>query len=497
MRFSMILEMVDRLSAPAKRARGGVTGLRSSIRDMAQQVRGAARDVNSGTRSIDHFQRRASRLRQVALGRTFQAIGNSARRMGRDLDGLVRRLRLVERGGEAARSGLRKLGGGALDLLKNGVFAGGAAVAGAGAFAMFDLFRTAGQFEQYQIQLEGIEGSAKAAKSAMAWVTEFAKVTPYELDEVMEAFTRLKGAGLDPLDGTLKALGDGASGNNKQLLDAVEMMQDAMQGGFERLKEFNVSARVEGNRTVLSYVKGGKAIQKVVEGTRGLPIRDAINEIFNDRFGGGMERQSKTMFGIISNLKGMWTEFLLMIAKAGIFDFVKGKLQGLLDKVNEMAANGELEAWAKRISDKLTKAWEWGEKFINSDWNKITRDFADIAEAVGVVADLILSIKRLNDASADITPVGIYRNAKGLREALGGGAEKPATAKPRAPARLPSDNDLMRRMTGKQASADLSGTLKIDVSSASDLSVRATPVAGAGSRLAMETRTGRTMRSAA
>ena len=215
MRFSMILEMVDRFTTPAKRAKGGVSGLRASVRQMAGQMRSAVADVNNGSRSIEHFGRRAGRLRQVALGRTFQAIGSTVRGLGRDLDGLVRRLRLVERGGRAAGAGLRKIGGMGLGMLKNGLLAGGAAVAGGGAFALFDLFRTAGQFEQYQMMLEGTEGSVQAARKSMAWVTKFAETTPYELAEVMEAFVALKAYGIDPMNGSLMALGDASAGMSK------------------------------------------------------------------------------------------------------------------------------------------------------------------------------------------------------------------------------------------------------------------------------------------
>lgn len=500
MRFSMILEMVDRLSAPARKARASVSSIGGSVRQMATQMRRAVTDVNNGTRSIEHFDRRARRLRQVALGRTFQAIGSSARGLGRDLDALVRRLRLVERGGQAAGKGLRKLGGMGLGMLKNGILAGGAAVAGAGGFALFDLFRTAGQFEQYQTMLEGTEGSVSAARKSMEWVTQFAKETPYELDQVMEAFVALKAYGIDPMDGSLRALGDAASGMSKPLSSAVEAIADAMTGEYERLKEFSIRAEKAGDRTTFSYVKNGKTITRVAKG-QGEAIREALVAIFNERFGGGMERQAKTLFGIISNLKGMWTEFLLAVAKAGIFDFVKGKLQGLLDRVNEMAANGELQKWAQEISNRMIKAWEWGEKFVNeTNWNNVTQDLKGIAEAAKATADGILALKgavewinsfRLPLFSAEGAIIDAVKNARG---SLAPKSRGPAAGTPAS--RLPSSNDLVRKLTGKQASIDVGGKLQIDVNSAPGLAVRATPIASPKS-MPMQVNTGRTMRTAA
>ncbi len=491
MRFSMILEMVDRLSAPAKRARAGVSGLRDTARTLGQQMRRTSGDLDRGDRSLSGVARSGRRVAALGLRQAFERAGAGARKLGRDLRDLERRLKLAERAGFATGRGLRKLGGAGLGMLKNGLLGAGAAAAGAGSFALFDLFRTAGQFEQYQAMLEGTEGSAQAAQKSMSWVTQFAKETPYELDQVMEAFVSLKAYGIDPMDGSLRALGDAASGMSKPLSSAVEAMADAMTGEYERLKEFSIRAKKEGDRTTFSYVKNGKTITRVAKG-QGAAIQEALVGIFNERFGGGMQRQATTLFGIISNLKGMWSEFLLMVAKAGIFDFVKRKLQGLLDRVNEMAASGELQKWAQTISDKMIKAWEWGEKFINSDWDATAQEFRDIAEAIGVVADGILALKRAKDWLDETDKASDEFFPNGLRTLKGEGRE---------PGEVPVGAEMMRvrgvRLPAfnRQPSVDVGGTIKIDVSSSSDLKVRATPVQGSGWSVPAEVRTGRYMRS--
>lgn len=508
MRFSMILEMVDRLSGPARRARGGVRGLGDNIRQMGQRIRQAAGQVRSGERSLEHFARRARRLRQLALGRIFQAIGSSVRGVTRNLGNLIGRLRLVERAGRAAGAGLRKLGGAGLGMLKNGLFAGGAAAVGAGGFALFDLFSTAGQFEQYQAMLEGTEGSVEAAKATMGWVRQFAEKTPFELGEVMESFIKLKGYGLDPMNGSLLALGEGAAGMSLPLMQAAEAMGDAVNGSFERLQEFSIRASKAGDKVTFSYGKNGKQIQRTAK-DNAAEIEKTLAAIFNDRFAGGMERQSKTFFGLIANMKDKWAEFLVMVADAGIFDMVKKDLEGLLSRVNEMAKSGELKKWAEEISDRLQKAWKWGQQLVaNTDWDAVGRDLRNIGEAVKIVADAILELKRVKDnfggwtmlspistLFAGARSMGIGDGMKGLRGSLAPAA-KPA-APGSAATRLPSDNDLVRRALGKQASLTLSGGLKIDVSGAPGLAVRATPVAAPGSNLPMEVRTGRAMRGSA
>ncbi len=502
MRFSMILEMVDRLSAPARRARAGARSLGDNIRQMGQRIRQAAGQVRNGERSLEHFARRARRLRQVALGRIFQAIGSSVRGLTRNLGSLIGRLRLVERAGRAAGAGLRKIGGAGLGMLKNGLFAGGAALAGAGGFALFDLFRTAGQFEQFQIMLEGTEGSAHAARKAMAWVTKFAETTPYELDQVMEAFIALKAYGIDPTNGSLMALGDASAGMSKPLMDAIEAMADAATGEFERLKSFGIRASKEGNRVSFSFRKNGKDIRRDAEFT-GAAIEEALTGIFNERFGGAMIRQSTTLFGLIANLKDKWSQFLLMVANAGIFDMVKKDVEGLLDRVNEMAKNGELKKWAEDISARLQTAWKWGREFVeNTDWQSVVNDLKGIAEAAKTVADAVLALKEGADwVNSFRRPLfsaeaGIIDGIMNLRGSLAPKSPGPAPGSPAS--RLPSDNDFIRRLQGKptaSATPQIGGALKIDISSAPGLSVRATPAPAPGKMFPLEVRTGRTMRS--
>lgn len=406
---------------------------------------------------------------------------------------------MVERAGFATGRGLRKIGGMGLDFLKNGLLGAGAAVAGAGGFALFDLFRTAGQFEQYQVMLEGTEGSVQAARKSMAWVTKFAEATPYELGQVMEAFVALKAYGIDPMNGSLTALGDASAGMSKPLMDAVEAIADASTGEFERLKSFAIQASKEGNRVAFSFRKNGKEIRREADFT-GAAIEEALVGIFNERFGGAMIRQSTTFFGLIANMKDKWSQFMLLIAEAGIFDMVKKDLEGLLARVNEMAKNGELKKWAEEISDRLQKAWEWGKKFVEeTDWDKVGQDVKKIADAVGVLADTILWLKDaaswLNTGSA--ADDFVYSIPDRIRNMRGSLAPAPRPAAPGSPAsRLPSDNDFVRKLTGKQANFNIGGALKIDVRSSPELQVRATPVNSLGTPLPMEVRTGKTMRSA-
>ncbi|WP_202969923.1 hypothetical protein, partial [Endozoicomonas atrinae] len=58
--------------------------------------------------------------------------------------------------------------------------------------AMQGVLNTGDQFERLEVQLNAIMGSMAEGEQAMAWIKEFTKNTPLELQEVADAFTALK-----------------------------------------------------------------------------------------------------------------------------------------------------------------------------------------------------------------------------------------------------------------------------------------------------------------
>lgn len=515
LKFAMLLELVDRASAPARRARASVQQLTASARRMAGSIRQQKRDIESGARSLEHYERRARRLRSVALGRTFQAAAASARRLAGNLRDLPRRLQLVERAGRAAGSGLKWLGGKAMA----GLQVAGAAGLAAGGFALFDLFRTAGQFEQYQIMLEGIEGSATKAQKAMRWVQAFAEKTPYELSEVMEAFVSLKAYGIDPTNGSLLALGDAASGMSKPISQAVEAMADAMTGEFERLKEFGIRASKEGDRVTFTWRQNGKDMRREAAMTGGA-IEQALTGIFSERFGGGMARQARTLFGILSNIKDLWSKFLLMVADAGIFDKVKDRLDQLRARIDAMAKNGQLQKWAERVSHWLEKAWDWGVKFVTeTNWSQVGQDMKTIAEAALIIAKAIIDAAGAMDRFQRAMPLGnisMLRNIMGLSGDNPTAPQAPAAPARRAPARTADPQARSREewnrllgpsrplparqrgtSLGQPQKVKVDGRAEVKVSLSPDLTGRLAKLERGQSDIAQTITVGRTMRGGA
>lgn len=227
-----------------------------------------------------------------------------------------------------------------------------ATAAMAGGFAMLGkgVVDTSAKFEGYLTTLETIEGSAAKAKESLAWVTEFAKTTPFDIDQATESFVKLKAYGIDPLkDDTLKVIGDTASAMGKDLMQAVEAWADAMTGENERLKEFGVKAKKEGDKITYTWTEQGKEVKKTIKDERS-EILKFLNETMGKKFGGAMERQSKTWNGMMSNLGDSWIAFKKAVGDAGFFENLKGRLRQVMDLFEQWTNNGTAKSWADRLS---------------------------------------------------------------------------------------------------------------------------------------------------
>jgi hypothetical protein len=219
---------------------------------------------------------------------------------------------------------------------------------------------TAAEFERLQTILTTLEsGNVAKAKQAFGWISEFASKTPYDIKQVSEAFVRLRAYGIDPIKGdTLKTLGDTAASMGKDVMSAVEAIADAVTGENERLKEFGIKASKDGGQIIYSYTnRAGKQRQKAVDAGNRELIRSTLTAIWNEKYAGAMEAQSKTWAGMMSNMGDQWTRFTSSVMAAGLFDWMKTEVGGILEELNKAAADGRLQTWAKQTGTAIKEAF--------------------------------------------------------------------------------------------------------------------------------------------
>lgn len=197
------------------------------------------------------------------------------------------------------------------------------------------IFDAGVQFEKLSASLETVEGSAQKANAAFKKIEAFAAKTPYDLNQVTEAYIKLKALGLDPSERALSSYGNTASAMGKSLMQMIEAVADASTGEFERLKEFGIKASKEGDKVKFTF----RGVTTTVKNSS-KEIQEYLLRIGEVQFAGGMERQAKTIGGKLSTLADNFGALARAIWNGGLKDaahsFV-GWLDGLTKQLGPLA----------------------------------------------------------------------------------------------------------------------------------------------------------------
>ena len=167
------------------------------------------------------------------------------------------------------------------------------------------------EFQRLQAALTTVTGSSAAAEREFAKLKQFAATTPYQLQEVVDAFIKLKARGLDPSIETLKSFGNTAAATGKSLDQFIEAVADAATGQMERLKEFGIVARQEGDKVAFTFQGVTTEVARNAD-----EITAYLQRLGDVNFAGGMERQAATLGGALSNATDASAELAASIGNA-------------------------------------------------------------------------------------------------------------------------------------------------------------------------------------
>jgi hypothetical protein len=197
--------------------------------------------------------------------------------------------------------------------------------------------KAAADYEKLNIALKtSFQGNALAAKRAFSEINSFAAKTPYSLEEVMTGFIKLKNMGLEPGQKALTAYGNIASGMGKSLNDMVEAVADAATGEFERLKEFGIKASSQGSKVTFTF----QGVKTTV-GKNAAEIEKYLQRVGQTKFAGGIESESKSIYGQWSTLKDNATAVAATFGRTLI-----PALNSLFQKIGPVLSR--LQNWAEK-----------------------------------------------------------------------------------------------------------------------------------------------------
>lgn len=194
------------------------------------------------------------------------------------------------------------------------------AVAGALKSVWNNAVETRKEFARYLAVLKVAYGSQEKADAVFKNLQQFAAETPFQLSELTGAFVKLKNYGLEPSMDEMRRMGDLASSVGKGFDQLAEAEADAVTGEFERLKEFGIKAKKEGDKITFTFKEQATQIDNNAES-----IKKYIGSL-GDMEGvkGSMAEISKTIGGAASNAQD---------ATDSLFNVIGKKLEPSLVKI--------------------------------------------------------------------------------------------------------------------------------------------------------------------
>lgn len=229
--------------------------------------------------------------------------------------------------------------------IKNAV--GGLLGLGAAVEGLKKLVEVNREFGILKAGLETATGSAENAQVAFEALQNFAQTTPYDLAQATKAFTQLVNLGLTPSEQALKSYGDTSAALGKDLSQMVEAVADAATGEFERLKEFGIKSKNQGDTIAFTF----KGTTETVK-NNAAAIEEYLIKLGEVNFDGAMKKRMESLDGAISNLGDSWDAFFYNLGQAGGTDVLKDSFLAVgraLDEVNAMLSSGEMQGYIEAI----------------------------------------------------------------------------------------------------------------------------------------------------
>ncbi|EBW9059015.1 hypothetical protein BZS58_04840 [Salmonella enterica subsp. enterica serovar Enteritidis] len=228
-----------------------------------------------------------------------------------------------------------------------------AAVAAAAYKAAQELVESQRQLDKMSASLKTLTGSTQGAKQALSILQDFARDTPYGLEQAVEGFRKLVALGLTPSEEALRSYGNTASAMGKDLNQMIEAVADASTFEFERLKEFGIKAKQNQSDIEFTFQGTTTVVKK-----NAADIEQYLLNIGNVNFAGAMADQANTLNGAIASAEDSWSQLKMTLATGldvGSLAEPLRYIDDLIQEINAQVASGEfvaeMQMWGDMASD--------------------------------------------------------------------------------------------------------------------------------------------------
>lgn len=219
-------------------------------------------------------------------------------------------------------------------------------------------------YEQSLTSFEVLLQSADKADAMMQKLEKMGASTPFELSDLTAATEQLLAYGTAEADveARLQQLGDLSKGNAERFESMTNAYGRMLAKGKVSLEELNMFT--EAGVPILEElqnqygVTGEEMFKMISDGKVGVEeINSAMKSMTSEggKFFGMMEKQSKTLDGMMSTMSDNVTMFGRLVGEE-TFEILKTELESLLATINEMAESGELQEIAHDLGQGIATA---------------------------------------------------------------------------------------------------------------------------------------------
>lgn len=214
--------------------------------------------------------------------------------------------------------------------------------------------------EKTRIKLEALYGSAEAGNKAFDELKTLAEDNGQAFQQTIDAAAKLKGFGIEPLNGSLQSLIDQNAklGGSQETLNGI-ILAVGQAWAKQKLQGEEILQLVERGVPVWDLLaqatgKNVQELQKLSE--QGKLGRDVISALLNE-IGKSAEGQAarglRTLSGLVTQAKNAFANFLQEVSDAGVLDYFKGQLSALNEEVKRLASNGQLREYAVSVRNAI------------------------------------------------------------------------------------------------------------------------------------------------
>ena len=209
--------------------------------------------------------------------------------------------------------------------------------------------------EGFRMQLNTATKDTQKAGEIMKYAIEMANKTPFEGAELVEGAAKFEAMGMSAKK-WLTLTGDMSAATNKSFDQATEALIDAQTGELERLKEFGIT------KAMIQKRAEEKFRDTVVVNNKGQiedmeKFNEALVDLMQEKYTGGMEAQAKTLKGTWSTVTGVTKSALSTMVgmtadgtvRAGsLLDNLKNRVSGVAERFDQWQADGTIDKLAAK-----------------------------------------------------------------------------------------------------------------------------------------------------